>query len=275
MRVAFSVTRERSREIIGSVGSNVTVEGPSNSPARSPATSRRRAWPTSRPSSVSRPSGSSAASGARSRSTTIGRTGTSALRTVRSMAMSTAVCSSGRQAAVEHGLGERADEVAAAGGDLAGPLGVVEPGGAVAFVERVEPVGHAVAEHDRPAADGFGDGGVFALGVAGHVDAAAEGDRAGVEALGEAGLAGADDAGEDEVRRGDQAAGVEDPGVVDERAAGVEVLADEDALAAQPAFGEERVRAGQRGGGVLVAGDPEPSGRPQRGRSWFAARGGV
>ena len=49
------------------------------------------------------------------------------------------------EAAFEHGLGERADEVAAAGGDLAGPLRVVEPGGAVALVERVEPVGHAVA----------------------------------------------------------------------------------------------------------------------------------
>ena len=30
------------------------------------------------------------------------------------------------EAPVEHGLGERADEVAAAGGDLAGPLRVVE-----------------------------------------------------------------------------------------------------------------------------------------------------
>jgi hypothetical protein len=32
-----------------------TVDGPSNSPARSPATRRRSAWPTSRPSSASRP----------------------------------------------------------------------------------------------------------------------------------------------------------------------------------------------------------------------------
>src|SRR3546814_5042882 len=39
-RVAFSVTRERSREIIGNVGSNRTVDGPSNRPARSPATRR-------------------------------------------------------------------------------------------------------------------------------------------------------------------------------------------------------------------------------------------
>ena len=86
---------------------------------------------------------------------------------------------------VEHGLGERADEVAATGGDLAGPLRVVEPAGAVALVERVEPVGHPVAERDGPAADRFGDGGVLALRVAGHVDAAAERDRAGVEALGQ------------------------------------------------------------------------------------------
>ena len=43
MRVAFSVTRDRSREIIGRLGSNAAVEGPSKSPARSPATRRRRA----------------------------------------------------------------------------------------------------------------------------------------------------------------------------------------------------------------------------------------
>jgi len=43
INVAFSVTRDRSREIIGRVGSNRTVDGPSNSPARSPATSRRSA----------------------------------------------------------------------------------------------------------------------------------------------------------------------------------------------------------------------------------------
>ena len=114
------------------------------------------------------------------------------------------------------------------------------------------------------AADRFGDGGVLALGVAGHVDAAAERDRSGVEALGQAGLAGADDAGEHEVRCGDEAAGVEDPRVVDERAAGVEVLADEDAFAAETAFGEERVRAGEGGRGVLMPREPEPSGRAER-----------
>ena len=150
-------------------------------------------------------------------------------------------------------------EVPSACGDLAGPLDVVEPGGAVALVEGVEAVGHAVAERDRLAADSLGDGGVLTLGVARNVDAAPERDRAGVEALGQAGLAGADDAGEHEVRGRDQAAGVEHPRVVDERGAGVEVLADEHAFAAQPAFGEERVRACQRGGGVLMAGEPEPA----------------
>jgi hypothetical protein len=65
-----------------------------------------------------------------------------------------------------------------------------------------------VAERDGSAADGLGDRGVLALGVARDIDAAAERDRAGVEALGQAGLAGADDACKDEVRRGDEAAGV-------------------------------------------------------------------
>jgi hypothetical protein len=36
MSVAFSLTRERSGEIIVSVGSNLTAEGPSKRPARSP-----------------------------------------------------------------------------------------------------------------------------------------------------------------------------------------------------------------------------------------------
>ena len=143
----------------------------------------------------------------------------------------------------------------------------------MSLVERVEPVGHAVAQGDGAAADRFGDGGVLALGVTGDVDAAAERDRAGVEALGEAGLAGADDAGEDEVRCGDQAAGVEDPRVVYERAPGVQVLTDEHALAAETSFGEERIGAGQRRGRVLVARHPEAAGRAQCRRSRFARAG--
>ena len=177
------------------------------------------------------------------------------------------------EAAFEHGLGQRSDEVAATGCDLAGPLRVVVAGGAVSLVERVEPVGHAVAQGDGAAADRFGDGGVLALGVAGDVDAAAERDRAGVEALGEAGLAGADDAGEHEVRCGDEAAGVEDPRVVDERASGVEVLADEDAFAAEAAFGEERVRAGEGGRGVLMPREPEPAGCAERCRARLSSPG--
>ena len=57
--VLFSVTRDRSRLIIGSVGSKTSVEGPSKSPPRSPTTSRRRAWPAILPSSAKRPSVSS------------------------------------------------------------------------------------------------------------------------------------------------------------------------------------------------------------------------
>lgn len=62
---------------------------------RSPRARRRRAWPTSRPSSASRPSESSAGSGRSSRSTTMGRIGTSASRTAPARAVSIAVCSRG------------------------------------------------------------------------------------------------------------------------------------------------------------------------------------
>jgi len=130
-----------------------------------------------------------------------------------------------------------------------------------------------MSQRDGATADGFCDGGVLALGVAGDVDAAAEGDRPCVEALGEAGLAGADDAGEDEVWCGDEAPGVEDPGVVDEGAPGVEVLADEDTFAAEAAFGEEGVGACQGRRGVLVAWHAESSGSPQSGGTGFAGAG--
>ena len=115
----------------------------------------------------------------------------------------------------------------------------------MALVQRVEPVGHPVAERDRLATHCFRNGGVLALGVTGHIHPATERDRPSVETLGEAGLARTDDAGEDEVRRSDEPPGVEDPRVVDEGTARVQVLADEDALAAQTAFGKEGIRAGQ------------------------------
>ena len=52
-------------------------------------------------------------------------------------------------------------------------------------------VRQAAAELDRLAADGAGDHGPFAFGVAGDVDPAAEGDGPGGEAFGERGFAGA------------------------------------------------------------------------------------
>jgi len=158
------------------------------------------------------------------------------------------------ESAVEHSLGEGAHQLAPAGGHLGGPLGIVQPARPVALVEWVQPADHAVAERDGLAADRLGDGGVLTLGVAGDVDASAERDGAGVEALGQRGLAGADDPGEDDIGCGDRPAVVEHPGVVDERAAGLEVLADEDAVAAEPAFGEKRVGASQGGRGVLGGG---------------------
>ena len=66
---------DRSRLTIGRAGSNATVEGPSNRPARSPWTSRARAWATSRPSSRSCASSSPrrARAGRSSASTTSGQ----------------------------------------------------------------------------------------------------------------------------------------------------------------------------------------------------------
>ena len=83
----------------------------------------------------------------------------------------------------EHRFGQGADEVAATRGDLTGPALVGDAGWAMPFVERIESVRHAMPEHDCLPTDRFGDGSVFALRVAGYVDAAAEGDRACVEAL--------------------------------------------------------------------------------------------
>src|SRR4051794_4397804 len=54
----------------------------------------------------------------------------------------------GREPPVEDGLGQRADEVPSATGDLACPSDVVEPGGAVSLIEGVEAVWHPVAERD-------------------------------------------------------------------------------------------------------------------------------
>ena len=125
-------------------------------------------------------------------STTIGRIGTSDERTASWRARSIAVCSNGDST--------RSSTVSANA-----PMS-----------SRVEAVAEPVAEDDCPSADGFGDGGVFAFGVAGDVDAASERDRPCVEGFGEGGFAGADDACEDDVGCGDDAAGVEGPGVVDE-----------------------------------------------------------
>lgn len=93
--VEISVPPDKSSEIIGRVGSTATVDGPSKSPARSPETKRRSACPIRRPSSASSPSGSASGNGARMCLTTMGRIGTSLLRTTSVNAVSIAVCSSG------------------------------------------------------------------------------------------------------------------------------------------------------------------------------------
>lgn len=93
-----------------------------------------------------------------------------------------------------------------------------------------------MTEHDRPTAHSFCDRCVLALRITGDVDTAPERDRSCVEALGQAGISGTDNAREHEIRCGDDAARVEHPWVVDERTTGVEILTNEDAVGAEPAF---------------------------------------
>ena len=83
----------------------------------------------------------------------------------------------------QHCFGQCTDEVTASGGDGARPLLVGEPAGAVALIEWVQAGVEAVAEHDRLPAHRFGDRGVFALGVAGDVDAAPERQRPRIQRL--------------------------------------------------------------------------------------------
>jgi len=140
----------------------------------------------------------------------------------------------------------------------------------VALIERVQPGAQPVAENDGLSADRFRDGGVLTLGVARDIDPATEWQRPGVERLGEAGLPGADDAGEDHVRCGDDAPPVQLPRVVDEAPAGVHVLPDEHALAAEATFGEERILSRQHRTGVLMARKPKPARCPERRRTRLA-----
>src|SRR5690625_4601930 len=62
-----------------------------------------------------------------------------------------------------------------------------------------------------------------------------------------------------DIGSGDDPAGIEGPRVVDERPTGVEVLADEHPVGAEAAFGEKRIRPGQRRRRVLVPWEPEPA----------------
>ena len=251
------------------------MDGPSKRPARSPATSRRSACPTSRPSSASRRSRSSSEFGAEDavddhrQDRDLG-----AADRVGEGEVDRGVLERG-QGAVEDGLGEGADQLTAAGRELCGPFGIRCGCGAVAFVERVEPVPQAVAEDDRLPTDGFGDRGVLALRIPGHVHPPPEGQRPGVERLRERRLARPDDPGEHDVRRGDHPALVQHPRVVDERPAGVQVLPDEHPGRAEAGFGEERVVPGERRGRVLVFGQLEPAGHPKLGRTGLAARGEI
>jgi hypothetical protein len=187
-----------------------------------------------------------------------------------------------RQPAREHRLGECADQVTPPRRDRGGPLLIRQAAGPVTFVEWVQASVEAVAKDDGASADGVGDGGVLALRVARHVHAPPERQRPRVERLGQRRLAGADDPGQHHVGRGDDAARVKHPRVVDERAARVEVLADEHAIGTETAFGDKRVRARQRRRRVLMPRQMEPTRRAQLrsarlagssvGRSWRAAR---
>ena len=148
MSVAFSVTRDRSREIIG----RRRVEPHRARPIEEPGQVAGHE-PTQRVTDQSTVLGQPTIgvrrpSGERSRSTTIGSTGTSAERTVSARATSIAVCSSGvsrRSSTVSASAPTRSRRRAVT---CAAHCDVVEPGWSVALVERVEPVGHAVPERD-------------------------------------------------------------------------------------------------------------------------------
>lgn len=97
--------------------------------------------------------------------------------------------------------------------------------------QGVQPAGESWAQGDGLAAEGPGDCGPLAFGVAGHVDPVAVRDRPGGDGLGQRGLAHADDAGEDRVGVGeafDVSAAVQRERVVAERRLRVDIAADED-----------------------------------------------
>ncbi len=153
-----------------------TVDGPSNKPARSPYTSRRSACPGCRPSSRS-----SVDSPRRRRGRAVGRRrgqrgGRRGRIPLRERGIKSGVLGRGKGAG-QDGLGERAEQLAAALPHQQLPLRVVGAGRAGTFIERVQPVRQALPEGDREATHRAGDWGPLALGVAGDVGAAAEGER--------------------------------------------------------------------------------------------------
>ena len=209
-RVSEPAMWDRSRLTMGRPGSKATVEGPSKRPARSPCTSRARAWATSRPS---------AAQLARCWSPARARPGSK----------------QGVDHGGQHGDGSRACRRAARAASRAvrstGLQGVgrgwLQPGrpagscaaGRPAPARRRRrcrlgrgPSSRGLSRAGRPTPssmtwppDGAGDGAPFAFGVAGHVDAPAEGDAAGGEGLGQGGFAPADLAGQEDVGVGQHA----------------------------------------------------------------------
>src|SRR5699024_8886993 len=95
------------------------------------------------------------------------------------------------------------DEVAAAGGDGDLPFGVIHRPRPIPLIEGVQARVQAVAEDDRPAADGAGDLRVLSFRIAGHVDPPPERQRPRIQRFRQRGFPTADDPGEDHVRGGD------------------------------------------------------------------------
>ncbi len=252
---------------MGRAGSRATVEGPSKRPARSPWTRRARAWADLAPVGAQlADAGAPPSLGGLEEGVDHGRQD-GAWRPRRgraARAASRAVRSTGLQGAAEGGFGQGGQQAHAPLGDLGLPGGVVDAGGAGAFVEGVEPGRPADAQLDDLAAQGPGHRRPFSFGVAGHVDPPAEGDAAGGQGLGQGGFAPADLAGQEDVGVGQHAPLVEDPGVVAEGRARPGVLADQDARRAEPFLGQERVGArpaprwwpGARGGAARHQGRP-------------------
>src|SRR5690606_31729938 len=89
----------------------------------------------------------------------------------------------GREAAVEHGLRERPDEIPAAGCNLCRPVLIRDASRTVTLIQGIQASRERWAQYNGAAADGTSDGSMLAFWVSRDVDAAPERERPRVETL--------------------------------------------------------------------------------------------